>query len=238
MNHNFVTKERKRHRLAMQFRHVDTNPIIRHDDKWMEGRAPPPTEMNFYEGTYSKDPDYIVPSYDVCPCEFENADVHIEKRPTSVFMNRNGKDRSLTTQECVQKANQWDPMRSTYITPETYSRSTNKLQHYWHGVTNRVENLNGKRKYISNPVRPSTVNGESVERMFDVKNPIDSVNANLPPSTDRRLDALTNYPNIVQFTLDTMTSVPAAVDDSKAIPGKDLAKAANRQYEKSITRFT
>lgn len=221
----------------MQFQHVDTNPIIRHDDKWMEGRSPPPTEVGFYEGTYSKDPDYVIPSYDVCACEFENADVHIEKRPKSVFMHRNGKDHSLTTQKRVQEVNQWDPMRSTYITPETYSRSTNKLQHYWHGVANRVENMNGKRKYVSNPVRPSTVNGQSVERMYDVKNPIDSVKANLPPSNDRSLDALTNYPNIVQFTLDTMKSTPAAVQDSTPVSGADLAKAANRQYEKSVMRF-
>jgi len=220
----------------MQFRHVDTNPIIRHDDKWAEGRAPPPTETDFYEGTYNKDPDAVMASYDVCPCEFESADVHIEKKPSSVFAHRNSKDQRLTTDRNVHLVNQWDPVRSTYITPETYSRSTNKLQHYWHGVSNRIENLNGKRKYVSTPVNPSSVNGMKVERMLDVKNPIDSVAANLPPGTDRSLDAIGNYPNIVQFTLDTMKSVPAAVPDQKAVPGKDLAKAANRQYEKSTSR--
>lgn len=221
----------------MEYEHVDTNPIIRHHDKWTEGRAPPDVETDFYEGTYKKDTDYVMASYDVCACEFENADVHIEKRPKSVYMHRNGKDHSLTTSQAVQKVDQWDPTRSTYITPETYSRSTNKLQHFWHGVENRMENLNGKRKYVSKPVRPSTVNGLTVERLYDTKNPVDSVSANLPPSSDRRLDTLTNYPNIVQFTLDTMKSVPAAVQDFKPVPGKDLAKAANRQYEKSSTRF-
>ncbi len=221
----------------MQFQHVDTNPIIRHDDKWTEGRSPPSTETDFYEGTYSKDPDYVMASYDVCPCDFENADVHIEKRPQSVSVHRNGKDHSLTITKQAQEVNQWDPARSTYITPETYSRSTNKLQHYWHGVSNRMENLNGKRKYVSVPVNPSSVNGMKVERMFDTKNPIDSVAANMTPSASRTLDTLTNYPNIVQFTLDTMKSVPAAVQDFKPVPGKDLAKAANRQYEKSTTRF-
>jgi hypothetical protein len=211
------------------------HPIVQRDDVWMEGYNPSFVESGFVQGQYNQDPVVSIAPYDVCPCKFENDDVHIEKHRSS-FMHRNSKDTSLTVSPSVFDVNPQDPKRQTYIESDEYTRYTSKLQHFYHGVQNRMETLNGKRKATA--VVPSSVSGTPAEVSYNESDPLRSVNINVQPGPNRNLDVLSNYPQIVQFTLDTMKSTPAGVPGSGTGPtGGQLTQQANDSYTNSVNRY-
>jgi len=213
------------------------HPVIQRDDIWMEGFNPSNVESGFWEGGYDRDPVTSVPPYDVCPCNFEDRDVHIETKMPR-FMHRNSKDTALTVRPSIFTVNPQDPRRQTYILPEDYSRYTNKLQHFYYGVQNRMENISKKRKAHNAPVKPANVRGHPTEISHTETDPLYSVNSNVQPGPSRDLDTLSNYPQIVQFTLDTMKGVPAGVADSGTGPtGAELVEDANQMYTNSVNRY-
>jgi len=209
---------------------------VKRADQYFEGRPPARDEESLSLpgrswGTYTPR------SYDTgCFCDLESKDVHIE-RPM-YFQDRNGKDRKLTTKSDIHTVNPQDPKRTDFILPANYSRSTNKLQHYSSGVASRVENVNGKRKIVSDPVRPSDVLGASVSTSYNEDTPMPSVNVNVYANRNMTPDVLSNYPQVVQFTLDTMKGNPPGVSDSGVgVSGIKLTQTANESYGKSVGRF-
>lgn len=210
-------------------------------DQWFEGRAPPRPDTNLNYGVPETDNDTEMKSYDACcPCEMSKSqlsDVHIEMGME--FQDRNGKDRTLTVNRAVHTVHPQDPKRRTYIDTDTYTRSTNKLQHFYGGVAVHLQNPTGKRKAMSAaPVQPSTVNGMPVETAYNESTPTPSLNANTVPAKSSTVDVLSNYPNVVQFTLDTMQSVPAGVPTTNTQQtGAELAITANKAFAASVNRF-
>jgi hypothetical protein len=189
--------------------------------------------MSDIYGQYPTDPGHDVHSYRFLSSGFENTDVHIERRRG--WVHRNGKDYSLTVKPEVFQVNPQDPVRTDFIPADDYARQTNKLQHYWRGVANRVESLTGKRKAV---VPPAEINNTIIETNFNDTNPLQNVSVNITHTgKGRSLDALSNYPNVVEFTLDTMKSVPAGVPSMTPMTGVELTQKANQSYQNSVNRF-
>lgn len=209
---------------------------IKSADKWFEGRGPPQPDSDLSFPGRSRG-TFAPSSYDAnCFCELKSEDVHIEH--PMYYQHRNGKDHRLTTKDNVQTVHPQDPRRTDFILPTNYSRTTNKLQHYYRGVSCRVENLNGKRKVSSDPVMPSNVLSASVANAYNEDTPLPIVNVDVYANRNMTPDVLSNYPQIVQFTLDTMKSNPAGVPDSGVgVPGINLAQTANQSYQQSVSRF-
>ena len=211
------------------------NARVKRDDLWFEGRVPPPSQM-VYTHHAPGDDDTKMDSYDAnCFCNLTTKDVHVERPAT--FQHRNGKDHRLTTKAIVQTVNPQDPRREDYILPQTYDRVSNKLQVYYSGVANRVENITGKRKAVSTPVQPSNVYTQSINTAYNEPTPVPSVNSNVSAARDTMPDVLTNYPQIVEFTLDTMKSTPAGVPNVPQPATVDLVRSANAGYARSVNRF-
>jgi len=164
-------------------------------------------------------------------------DVHVETGMK--FQDRNGKDRKLTVKKNVHEVHPTDPDRYTYIDTATYTRTSNKLQYYYGGVSSYLQPPTGKRKAVSvESVAPSNVNGMLTETAYNELTPTPTINVNTATAKSNTIDVLSNYPNIVQFTLDTMQTTPPGVPDTdQSLTGAELAKKANAAYSASVSRF-
>jgi hypothetical protein len=214
------------------------DPRCVQDDEWFEGRAPPPPDVDLDLGPSYADRDVDMQSYDACcPCNTTIKDPLVELGMK--FQNRNGKDKTLTVNRAIHTVHPQEPKRQTYIESTEYSRTTNKLQRYYSGVVTHVMSTQGKRKAMtSDPVRPSFVYNTPIATAHNEITPLPSVNVNTTAAKDTSPDVLSNYPNVVQFTLDTMKSTPAGVPESNTgQSGAELAKAANTAFADSVTRF-
>ena len=212
------------------------NAKTKRDDQYFDGRPPPGTDSGLVFP--ARDGDVYLPSaYDIKqPTKSQKLDIHVEL-PMS-FQNRNGKDKRLTTMASVHTVNPRDPKRTDFLTPSEYTRQSNKLQHFSSGVACRVENINGKRKVRAAPVRPSNVMSVSVNNAYNEPTPTPNTDADTVTIKDTMPDTLSNYPQLVQFTLDTMQSTPAGVPDSGVgESGFALATSANASYAASVGRF-
>jgi hypothetical protein len=203
------------------------------DDKWAAGHPPMQTEIvTSLDGLN----DITMSRYDMCDEDMnrEITDVHVEHG--MVYQNRNGKDKRLTVRSAVHTVNPRAPSRYTMVEAGQYTRQLNKLQHYSAGVANRLETITGKRKAM--PVEPSNVQSIPTSIAHNDPVPVAASDVNLVAAKDSLPDVLSNYPEVVEFTLDTMKSVPAGVPDSGTGPSAvSLTKTANARYAQSVTRL-